>query len=467
MSKETQKTRKGSNPPQNKAGLASPHAYVFGSGAPDLEPSIPAAPPLLDTTEYVPLSAYYEGNGIQGKENLKQKLINRARSKYVTGLVAVPLSKLVSPLQKQYKLSEKCAGSLTETPGKLTSLYCGSRWCLVCSRIRTSKMIAGYLPAIEAMPEKWFLTLSRPNVKKSKLEAERKYYIAAAQLVVRYLREKLKLKFSFIRKLECTYNADCDTYHPHFHFIIDSEIAAQAFLDNWLLRNNTAKLNKGNDLRKADNDSVGELFKYFTKVVSKSKTGTAGDYQIHLSALDTMFVALRGARTFQAGGLIKTISEDIEPTEALESGRFNVDFWQWSGFDWVSRDTAQTLTGYVPSDGMRDISNHLVYPAGVVVVADSAPATPVYVHLETGQLVPNENAHLAANLPGFALVRGVVHEKAASLSGGGFKPLPASTVVPVFELGPWPLRLVPAPLGYHFATSAGGRVLLPGAAPAH
>lgn len=409
----------------------------------------------------MPLSAYYEENTIQGKDNLKQKLINRARSKYVTGLVSVPLSKLVSPLQKQYKASEKCAGSLTETPGKLTSLYCGSRWCLVCSRIRTAKMIAGYLPAIEAMAEKFFLTLSRPNVKKSKLEAERKYYIATSQLVVRYLREKLKLKFSFIRKLECTYNEDSDTYHPHFHIIIDSEIAAQAYLDNWLERNPTALLNKGNQLKKADNNSVAELFKYFTKVVSKSKSGNAADYRIHLAALDTMFVALRGARTFQAGGLIKTISEDIAPTDSLESGRLNVDFWQWTGHDWLSRETAQVLTGYIPSDGMRDISEHLVYPAGVAVVAESAPSTPVYVHTATGEVVPNENAHLAAKLPGFALVRGSVPEKAVPISAGVFKPLPASWELLPVDLAARPSRIVPPPPGYYFSSTAAGLVLLP------
>lgn len=455
-----QSSKQRSAPLPIKAGSSSPHAFAFGSGAPDLLDSLTVPTSLLDTSEYVPLSAYYEENTIRGKDNLKQKLINRARSKYVTGLVAVPLSKLVSPLQKQYKASEKCAGSLTETPGKLTSLYCGSRWCLVCSRIRTAKMIAGYLPAIEAMPEKYFLTLSRPNVKKSKLEAERKYYILTAQLVVRYLREKLKLKFSFIRKLECTYNEESDTYHPHFHLIIDSEIAAQAYLTNWLERNPTAKLEKGNQLQKADNNSVAELFKYFTKVVSKSKSGNAADYRIHLSALDTMFVALRGARTFQAGGLIKTISEDITPTNALESGRFNVDFWQWNGSDWLSRETAQALTGYIPSDGMQDISNHLVYPAGVAVVAESAPATPLLVHAETGEVVPNENAHLAAKLLGFVVVRGSLPEKAVAVSGGGFNPLPASREVLPIEYGPWPLRIVAPPAGFFFSTTAGGLVLL-------
>lgn len=460
MLKETKKTRKGSPPPKLIAGTASAYEHAYGSGAPEISASVSASPSLLDTTVYVPLSAYYEGNGIQGKDNLKQKLINRARSKYVTNLLAVPLSALGSKLQKQYKLSEKCAGSLSETPGKLTAMYCNCRWCLVCSRIRTAKMIAGYLPAIEAMEEKYFLTLSRPNVKKHQLEAERKHYVKTSQLINRYLREKLKLKFSFIRKLECTYNEVTDTYHPHFHFIIDNEAAAGEMLTEWLNRNPTALLNKGNQLKEADANSAAELFKYFTKVVSKSKNGTTADYRIHLAALDTMFVALRGARTFQAGGLIKTIPEDVEPVQALESGRFSVDFWAWQGTDWVSRETGEALTQYIPSHGIQDIANHLVYPAGVAVVAESAAATPFYVHQETGEVVPNENAHLAAKIPGFVLVKPDT-EKPVSSEGNGLKPLPQSTEIMPAELGPFPLRLAVAPSGWKFEVQASGRVLLP------
>ena len=466
MPKETQKVRKGSDSLKIKAGSASGHDVVFGSGAPAISVSLAPAPALLDTSEYVPLSAYYEGNSIRGKENLKQKLINRARSKYVTGLVAVPLSKLVSPLQKQYKSSEKCAGSLTETPGKLTAMYCGCRWCLVCSRIRTAKMIAGYLPAIEAMETKFFLTLSRPNVKKADLEKERRSLVKTSQLINRYLREKLKLSFSFIRKLECTYNEEADTYHPHFHFIIDNELAAYAMLSEWLDRSPTALLNKGNQLKKADNNSVAELFKYFTKVVSKSKSkasaGFASDYRIHLTALDTMFVALRGARTFQAGGLIKTVSEEIEPSEALDSGRFRADFWQWNGTDWLSRETAEALTGYIPSHGIQDITAHLVYPAGVAVAAAEVlpTATALYVDRETGEIVPNESAHHAAKLPGFVRVVPEVTEKPVPLDGNGFKALPDSAEIMLSEFGPWPLRLCVAPVGYESVTSPAGRLLV-------
>ncbi len=210
---------------------------------------------LLDTIEQLPLCAYYEEKVIQRKENLSK----RARSKFVTNEVALPLSKLRSPLEKAYKLTAACSAQLTETPGKLTGKYCGARWCLVCARMRTARLFAGYEPAIAAMgEEKYFLTLSRRTVPGHELDAEVQYYIHTATLIQRHLREKRKLQYSSLRKIECTYNAETNKFHPHFHFIFDSFEAADLFLQQWLERNSVvavgaeraAELHHGNQLKK-------------------------------------------------------------------------------------------------------------------------------------------------------------------------------------------------------------------------
>lgn len=356
---------------------------------------LPTSTPVLDTNRTSAPSTKLE-------EALK-RLKRRAQAKYATNLVAFPLAQLTSPLQKAYVASTYCTGELSETPLKFTAKYCGSRWCLVCSRMRTGRLIKGYLPAIEAMEEKWFLTLSRPNVAGPLLEDEVKYYLREASLIQRYLREKRKLQYSSLRKIECTYNQVSNEYHPHFHFIFDSQEAAQAFLDQWLSRNPTAKLNKGNQLKRANNKAVVELFKYFTKVASKSTskggTGTGpADYSIHLHALDTMFLAMRAVRTFQPCGVIKAISEDVEPEQVLESGRAEVNHWLWKRTDWMNKETRKLLTGYVPSEFTQDIQNHIVYPAGVKKAAPAADLTPFYVDKYTGEVVPNENAHQVRDL---------------------------------------------------------------------
>ncbi len=357
---------------------------------------------LLDTTEQLPLSAYYEEKVIQRKENLSK----RARSKFVTNEVALPLSKLRSPLEKAYKLTATCSAQLTEMPGKLTGKYCGARWCLVCARMRTARLFAGYEPAIEAMgEEKYFLTLSRRTVPGHELAAEVQYYIHTATLIQRHLREKRKLQYSSLRKIECTYNAETNKFHPHFHFIFDNFQAAELFLQQWLDRNSVAavgaaraaELDHGNQLKKADKNAWKELFKYFTKVVTKSQSKvngkTVSDYRIHLAALDTMFVALRGVRTFQPCGVIKVVSEEIEPEISLDSGRNEVSFHQWMGHDWLDRDTKQLLTGFIPSEAQQDIKNHIVYPPGAQV--EKLPELmPFYVDKRTGEVVPHHHEGL-------------------------------------------------------------------------
>jgi hypothetical protein len=269
--------------------------------------------------------------------------------------------------------------------------------------MRTGRLIKGYLPAIEAMGEKWFLTLSRPNVAGPLLEDEIKHYLREASLIQRYLREKRKLQYSSLRKIECTYNAVKNTYHPHFHFIFDDFQAADLFMQEWLARNPTAIPKNGNQLKRANNKAVVELFKYFTKVATKSTskdgTGTGpADYSIHLHALDTMFLAMRAVRTFQPCGVIKAVSEEIEPEQALESGRAEVNHWLWKRNDWMNKETRKLLTGYVPSEFTQDIQNHIVYPAGVKKAAPAADLTPFYVDKYTGEVVPNENAHLVRDL---------------------------------------------------------------------
>ena len=400
MPKETNKIRNGS-PATIKKSLSNGGF----SGV-----SVPAAPPL-DTSEQVPPDT----SQVLGRKNLEK----RARAKYISDIISFPLANLRSVLSKQYKASQTCSGELAETPGKVTGKYCGCRWCLVCSRIRTARLITGYMPAIEAMPEQWFLTLSRPNVRAGALKSEIQAYLKCASLITRHLREKTHFKknkynsqpkFSSLRKIECTYNEVDNTYHPHFHFIFDNGEAAQIFLNEWLRRNKTAKAGKGNLLKKADAGSAMELFKYFTKVVSKSSSGKPGDYRIHVAALDVMFVAMRAVRTFQPCGVIKAVSEEVEAEIAEASGREEVNFWQWVGNDWINTETAELLSGWSPSQSIQDIAKHLVLPVDPAAPVEFAPLA---------NSVEFDQAPPAEQLPAYSPVRFVpVPKKEAA------KPLP-------------------------------------------
>lgn len=325
----------------------------------------PVAPPALDT------SAQLAQNTSQ-EETLKN-FKKRARTKYVTNTVVDSLLKLRSPLENSYKTTARCSAQLTEEHGKLTGLYCNQRWCLVCARIRTARLITGYMPALETMDDKHFLTLTRKNVPGHQLKATIREMLTAVSGIIKQLRRKDKrgkryLNFSCLRKIECTYNEITHEYHPHFHFIIDSHVAGTVlrnrWCDYWGMDRQTGKQiadPAAQDLRPADSASCFELFKYFTKVISKSKD--KADYRIHVAALDTMFRAMKKVRTFQPTGVIKAVSEDLDELQAEATGRDIVACWSWLGQgDWLDKETGELLTGYIPSPAIKEIASHIVLP---------------------------------------------------------------------------------------------------------
>ena len=101
----------------------------------------------------------------------QQRLQNRARSKAITCSVVFKLTPLQSPLNKSYWSTYHCSNTILQDGRKMRSKYCNQRWCLVCNRIRTAKLMHGYLPSIDAMKDPQFVTLTRPNVKGSYLRA--------------------------------------------------------------------------------------------------------------------------------------------------------------------------------------------------------------------------------------------------------------------------------------------------------
>lgn len=279
-------------------------------------------------------------------------LKKKAKNQYFSKELARHLSILDSPLNKSYRRTLfDCGAMLIQEGYKLTSRYCNARWCNTCNRIRTAKLINGYRKPLEAFTEPYFVTLTIPNVKKESLEISLKTMLKTIQLIVRSRRRLTTM--NGIRKLECTYNAIEDSYHPHLHFIVDGEDNAKFLISEWLNRNETAE-HWCQDYRKADESTLMELFKYTTKIVSKA----GKDFQIYIQPLDVIFQAMHKVRTFQPFGSVRMVSEDIDDVKA---DSYDIPFyesvvWEWTGNDWQSMLTGETLTGYQPSKRMIELT---------------------------------------------------------------------------------------------------------------
>jgi hypothetical protein len=290
--------------------------------------------------------------------NKNQNLLKRARAKYFAIAFILRMVDLDSPLRTSYWNSYHCCNNVgLKESGETTSLYCDARWCLVCNRIRSAKMINAYLPVLEGWQDKHFVTLTIPNIPACGLSDAIKTMQAEFRRIKDTLykqsrRNRREDKLVGLRKLECTYNISREDYHPHYHAIIEGEQNASDLLSEWLRRFPDAR-DIAQDVRKADDRSVREMFKYFTKLIAKA---AGGQSLILPEQLDVMFRVLRGKRTFQNFGFTKpketeeVSDEAMEMAEQIEQETI-VEVYQWKQelHDWVGRNTGEKLTGYKPA----------------------------------------------------------------------------------------------------------------------
>lgn len=282
----------------------------------------------------------------------KQVLLKRARSKYLSKQLAQKLRQCNadSPLSDSYFGSMLCSGVMRQEGKKLVTTYCKQRWCAVCNRIRTAKAISGYLPVIRAFEERYFVTLTKKTVSGPELKDSIDLMNKAWRKITDTARKKRE-GFKGVRKAECTIRPG-DQYHYHFHVIISGKENAQWLVNAWLKRLKGLADAKAQDVRLADERSLKEVFKYFTKLTASSKNGerTLYDY----SRMDVIFQSMRGRRVFQPFGGLRIMSEEFEDIngqdfESLEEAE---QVWKWHSEDWLN-DAGECLTGYHASEGFK------------------------------------------------------------------------------------------------------------------
>lgn len=295
----------------------------------------------------------------------QKTLLKRARRKYFTnGFVArladASKKSSSSTLEKSYWRSYHCAGSLTTfSDGSILGNYCKNRWCMVCNAIRTAQSINTYVPVISGWKDARFCTATRVNVSRGDLFAEvrdlHKLFIQIKRSISkRYERGKIDFKLVGVRKFECTYNAIADTYHPHFHVIFQTEEMAVCFMAEWMKRNKKQgkKIDrKAQDIRAVDENSLCELFKYMTKVISKTGKGKR---VIFADAMDLIFNAMHKKRVLQNFGF-KLPKIDEKEADFVSRGMiFDTYEWQQKAADWVNPLNGEKLSGYSPGEAFKE-----------------------------------------------------------------------------------------------------------------
>jgi hypothetical protein len=318
--------------------------------------------PLLDTlaqlaTTYVkPSPDVQKLNKLeQLPTNTRQTLARRAKAKYFTQSYTKQLAMLNSPLKKSYNNTYfGCSNVLFQEGKKITSNYCNNRWCVVCNRIRTAKLILGYKDELKKLPDLYFCTLTIPNVPANMLKKTIENMLKTFGIIIKTLNKRKKRagdknKLKGLRKIECTFNDVAITFHPHIHFLIEGYQNAVDFKNEWLKHYPDA-LPFLQNIKKADGEGTFiELFKYYTKIITNNV--------MYIEALDVIFRAMRGKRVYQPFGLKKCISEDIDAINAQITDLEEAEkIWMWEENDWVDY-TGERLTNYVPDETMNELVN--------------------------------------------------------------------------------------------------------------
>jgi hypothetical protein len=300
----------------------------------------------------------------------------RARVKFLTQAMAVGLANVRgSQLHKAYWNTFYCSSTLQErSDGKRVAKFCKNRWCLVCCRIRSAKLIKQYAPLLQSWPEKHLVTLTVPNCSRADLEATVEHMKAGFDTIRRgmamqHRRKQRAAPLVALRKLEATHNPDSDTYHPHFHLVVPDLASANELRAAWLGQFPSAQW-KGQDVRPANAGAAHELFKYFTKLI----TTQSKERFIRLEPLNVIFEAIAGGRTFQVFGIqAPKVDEELvdEAAEALADELNIIAVWEWvqAVGNWVNKETGEMLTNYTPSPEWRNlVETKMVYNSNSKIV---------------------------------------------------------------------------------------------------
>lgn len=191
--------------------------------------------------------------------------------------------------------------------------FCGSRWCPACAWRysaawgRVLMAVDRYLCADQKLLP-IFVTLTVPNVPADELRGTLAHMAASWDRLIR--RKAYRPWKNFARKTEVTYNAESDTYHPHYHLMVwvrpgyfgkaGGYVSHAKLLEDWRAVTGMPEITQV-DVRRCrsaeqDGAAVAEVAKYVAK---------SSDFLLSQEVFDGFYFGLRGVRIMSLGGEAK------------------------------------------------------------------------------------------------------------------------------------------------------------------
>jgi len=304
-------------------------------------------------------------------------LNNRAKAKFFSWHIAKELAALNSPLKRQYLRTLDCCNEIRQEGNKFTTRYCGNRWCLVCARIRTGKLINKYAVLLEQLHEPQFITLTVKNQIRlineapatlsadawRKITTDEKELRNTQRMIFSHFRKcadmlrKHGIVIKGVRKYECVPSKDLRGFHPHIHWLIDGTADVEQIAHVWHLQKLPAKpfveicaqidagaataaklkseliiqlwlktfkgfaTRNAQDARPANKATLKEIFKYTTKLFTQAKDANGQRSRVlPVRLLDSIYIATKNVRTVTVTGYVtrKPILREVKPVEPVD-----------------------------------------------------------------------------------------------------------------------------------------------------
>ena len=298
-------------------------------------------------------------------------LKNRAKKKLITQKLCLALIDVAKSLKdfkmvKSYWNTYHCQSKLISANNRLHGNYCKNRFCSICAGIRKAEIISKYLPVISSWEEAHFVTLTSLAVPASQLKGRFQRMIKSFNKILKRNKKRCQrgkgIKIMGIRSVESNFNPIKRTYNPHLHIIVSSREAAELIVKEWLKACTPKFAYRGaQDIQKV-NDKIKnliEVVKYGSKIFTdptmqkKSKSNVLP--QIYVLAYHNIIKAMSGLRIFERFGF-NACPGSKAPLSELYTEYERMIFDQGLS-DWVNEETAEMLTGYVPSQELQFILN--------------------------------------------------------------------------------------------------------------
>ena len=239
-----------------------------------------------------------------------------------------------------------------------TATFCRERLCMMCNWRKSIKMFYQLSRVLDVAQEEnpdmqlIFLTLTVKNCSGEELDATIDAMFDGWRRLTEHRRVRSHIA-GWFRALEVTYNAETDSYHPHFHAILAVDksyffnSAAYLHTHDWVhiwrvsCRIDYEPVCDVRAVRKQSSERrhkhVAELAKYTVKDADIIHE----DAEVTKRVVDVLGTALRNRRLHAYGGLLKIIAKRLKAEEPGAGDLIHID-----DDAQIREDVAEALTVY-------------------------------------------------------------------------------------------------------------------------